>query len=92
MNNNNKNNLYAMSQNSIHYIYQFTVFRNICDQAWENWTYLHILYFEKYEFEILDALFFSCGAMKSCQIYRLRKNIGGSNIWRMVENMRLARF
>ena len=23
-NNNNKNNLYAMSQNSIHYIYQYT--------------------------------------------------------------------
>ena len=28
-NNNNKNNLYAMSQNSFHYIYQFTVFRSI---------------------------------------------------------------
>ena len=24
--------------------------------------------------------------------YRIRKNIGGSNIWRVVENMRLARF
>ena len=24
-----KNNLYAMSQNSFHYIYQFTVFRSI---------------------------------------------------------------
>ena len=24
--------------------------------------------------------------------YRIRKNIGGSNIWRMMENIRLARF
>ena len=24
--------------------------------------------------------------------YRIRKNIGGSNIWRMVENVQLARF
>ena len=28
-NNKKKNNLYAMSQNSFHYIYQFTVFRSI---------------------------------------------------------------
>ena len=41
----------------------------ICDRAWENWVYLHILYFEKYEFEILDALFFSWGAIQSRQIY-----------------------
>ena len=24
--------------------------------------------------------------------YRIRKNIGGSNIWRLAENVRLARF
>ena len=34
----------------------------ICDRAWENRSYLHILYFEKYEFDIVNALFFSCGA------------------------------
>ena len=32
----------------------------------------------------------SCGFLAT--IYRIRKNIGGSNIWRVVENMRLARF
>ena len=42
---------------------------NICDRAWENRSYLHILYFEKYEFEILNPLFFSCGAIQSRQIY-----------------------
>ena len=31
----------------------------ICDQVLENQPYPHILYFEKYEFEILNALFFS---------------------------------
>jgi len=41
----------------------------ICDRAWENRSYVHILYFEKYEFEILKALFFSCGAVQSRQIY-----------------------
>ena len=40
----------------------------ICDQVWENRSYPHILYFEKYEFEILNALFFSCGTIQSCQI------------------------
>ena len=43
----------------------------ICDRAWENRAYLHILYFEKYEFEILNALFFSCGAIQSRQIYHI---------------------
>ena len=41
----------------------------ICDQVWENPSYPHILYFEKYEFEVLNALFFSCGTMQSHQIY-----------------------
>ena len=45
------------------------LFQSICDRAWENRAYLHILYFEKYEFEILNALFFSCGAIQSHQIY-----------------------
>ena len=43
--------------------------RIICDRAWENLSYLHILYFEKYEFEILNALLFSCGAIQSRQIF-----------------------
>ena len=42
--------------------------RIICNRAWENRSYLHILYFEKYEFEILNALLFSCGAIQSRQI------------------------
>ena len=41
----------------------------IRDPAWENRSYVHILYFEKYEFEILNALFFSCGTVQSRQIY-----------------------
>ena len=45
------------------------VCNHICDRAWENRSYVHILYFEKYEFEILNALFFSCGTVQSCQIY-----------------------
>ena len=32
-------------------------------------TYIHILYSEKYEFEILNAPSFSCGAVQSYQIY-----------------------
>ena len=43
---------------------------------WENRSYLHILYFEKYEFEILNPLFFSCGAIQSRQIYYT--NVTGS--------------
>ena len=39
-----------------------------CDQVWENRSYPHTLYFEKYEFEILNALFFSCGTIQSRQI------------------------
>ena len=39
------------------------------DQVWENQSYLHILYFEKYEFEILNALFFSCDTLQSRHIY-----------------------
>ena len=38
----------------------------LCDQVWEN---RHILYFEKYEFEVLNALFFSCGTIQSHQMY-----------------------
>ena len=38
-------------------------------QLLENQSYVHILYFEKYEFEILNALFFSCGTIQSRQIY-----------------------
>ena len=45
----------------------------ICDQVWENWSYPHILHFEKYEFEILNALFFSCGTIQSRQIYYIYK-------------------
>ena len=41
----------------------------VCDWAWENRSYVHILHFEKYEFEILNALFFFCGTIQSCQIY-----------------------
>ena len=40
-----------------------------CDRAWENLSYVHILYFEKYKFEILNTLFFSCGTVHSGQIY-----------------------
>ena len=43
----------------------------ICDWAWENRSYVHILYFEKYEFEILNVLFFSCGTVQSRQMYYL---------------------
>ena len=42
---------------------------NNCDRAWENRSYVHILCFEKYEFELLNALFFSCGTTQSRQIY-----------------------
>ena len=35
---------------------------SICDQVWDR-SYPHILYFEKYKFEILNALFFSCGTI-----------------------------
>ena len=42
---------------------------NNYDQVWENWSYSHILYFEKYEFEILNALFFSCGTIQLRQIF-----------------------
>ena len=34
-----------------------------CDQVWENQSYPHILYLEKYLFEIFNALSFSCGTM-----------------------------
>ena len=42
---------------------------HICDQVWENQSKSHILYFEKYLFEIFNALSFSCGTIQSCQIY-----------------------
>ena len=45
--------------------------KSICDQVWVNWSYPHILYFEKYKFEILNALFFSCGSIQSRQIYHI---------------------
>ena len=41
----------------------------ICDQVWENRSYPHILYFEKYLFEIFNALSFSCGTIQSRQMY-----------------------
>ena len=50
-------------------IMQLYMCNNICDRAWENRSYLHILYFEKYEFEILNALLFSCGTIQSRQLY-----------------------
>ena len=40
----------------------------ICDHLWENRPSLCILYFEKYLFEILNALYFSCGTIQSRQI------------------------
>ena len=40
----------------------------ICDQAWQNRSYRLILYFEKYRFEILNALYFSGGVIESRQI------------------------
>ena len=42
----------------IYYIY-ICMYIYICDQLWENRSYLHILYFEKYEFEILNALWYN---------------------------------
>ena len=42
---------------------------HICDQAWENRSYLHILYFEKYLFEIFNALSFSCATLQTRQAY-----------------------
>ena len=41
----------------------------ICDQVWENRSYPHILYFEKYLFEIVNALYLSCGTIQSRQMY-----------------------
>ena len=43
--------------------------QNISDRAWENRSYAHILYFEKYKFEILNALHFSCGTVQLRQMY-----------------------
>ena len=53
----------------IHAMMNAGVGLSICDRAWENRSYLHILYFENYEFEILNTLFFSCGAIQSRQSY-----------------------
>ena len=50
-------------------IHQYLKNITICDRAWENWSYVQILYIEKYEFEILNGLFFSCGTIQSRQIY-----------------------
>ena len=40
----------------------------ICDCILENRPFMHILYFEKYSFEILNAMCFSCGPIQSRQI------------------------
>ena len=41
---------------------------DICDQVWENRSKSHILYFEKYLFEIFNVLPFSCGTIQSRQM------------------------
>ena len=40
----------------------------ICDQVWENHSKSHILYFEKYLFEIFNALSFYCSTIQSRQM------------------------
>ena len=40
----------------------------ICDRIYKNHPYSHILYFEKYYFELLKQLWFSCATLYPCQI------------------------
>ena len=40
----------------------------MCDQVWENRSYPHILYFEKYLFEIFNVLSLSCGTIQPRQM------------------------
>ena len=43
----------------------YNVVNMICDQVWENHSKCHVLCFEKYLFEIFNALSFSCGTIQS---------------------------
>ena len=54
--------------NAYIYIHAYMHTYIICDQVWENRSYPHILYFEKYLFEIFNALSFSCGTIQSRQM------------------------
>jgi len=38
----------------------YTITTDICDQASKNWTYVHILIFEKYQFELFNVTKLSC--------------------------------